>query len=159
MRKSNFTLLKMLLMFGLIPLIATVVCFFILTYFNVSKLVQKNVRTEISLCNKEFNNYVSGAYGDTLGTEEWSRWKSNDLVDGFVDEGIYMAIYYGDTALISSVKNENGSRMEGEKASQEVIASVLRGGKHYYDTKEEIGGKEYYVDYRPIRNGTGKTVA
>ncbi|MBR4581080.1 MAG: cache domain-containing protein [Lachnospiraceae bacterium] len=158
MRKSNFTLLKMLLMFGLIPLIATVVCFFILTYFNVSKLVQKNVRTEISLCNKEFNNYVSGAYGDTLGTEEWSRWKSNDLVDGFVDEGIYMAIYYGDTALISSVKNENGSRMEGEKASQEVIASVLRGGKHYYDTKEEIGGKEYYVDYRPIRNGTGKTV-
>lgn len=158
MRKSNFTLLKMLLMFGLIPLIATVVCFFILTYFNVSKLVQKNVRTEISLCNKEFNNYVSGAYGDTLGTEEWSRWKSNDLVDGFVDEGIYMAIYYGDTSLISSVKNENGSRMEGEKASQEVIASVLRGGKHYYDTKEEIGGKEYYVDYRPIRNGTGKTV-
>ena len=158
MRKSNFTLLKMLLMFGLIPLGATVVCFFILTYFNVSKLVQKNVRTEISLCNKEFNNYVSGAYGDTLGTEEWSRWKSNDLVDGFVDEGIYMAIYYGDTSLISSLKNENGARMEGGKASPEVISNVLRGGKHYYDVKEEIGGKEYYVDYRPIRNGSGNTI-
>ena len=66
MKKSKFTLLKMLLMFGLIPLGAALVMFFILTYFNVSKLIHKNVRTEISLCNKEFNNYVSGAYGDTL---------------------------------------------------------------------------------------------
>ena len=158
MRKSKFTLLKMLLMFGLIPLGAALVMFFILTYFNVSKLIHKNVRTEISLCNKEFNNYVSGAYGDTLGTEEWSRWKSNDLVDGFVDEGIYMTIYFGDTSLFSSVKNENGSRMEGVKASDEVISNVLRGGKHYYDAVEEIGGSKYYVDYRPIRNGNGKTV-
>ena len=158
MKKSKFTLLKMLLMFGLIPLGAALVMFFILTYFNVSKLIHKNVRTEISLCNKEFNNYVSGAYGDNLGTEEWSRWKSNDLVDGFVDEGIYMTIYFGDTSLISSVKNENGSRMEGVKASDEVISNVLRGGKHYYDAVEEIGGSKYYVDYRPIRNGNGKTV-
>ena len=158
MKRSNFTLLKMLLMFGLIPLIATVVCFFFLTEINVSKLVHKNVRTEISLCNKEFNNYITGAYGDTLGTEDWSRWKSNDLVDGFVDDGIYMTVFFGDTALISSVKNQGGSRMEGEKASAEVISAVLRGGKHYYNVKEEIGGKTYYVDYRPIRNGSGKTV-
>ncbi len=158
MKRSNFTLLKMLLMFGLIPLGATVICFFILTYFNVTKLVSKNVRTELSLCNKEFNNYITGAYGDTLGTEEWSRWKSNDLVDGFVDEGIYMTIYYGDTSLISSVKNQNGSRMEGVKASDEVISQVLRGGKHYYDKVEEIGGEKYYVDYRPVHNGVGKNV-
>ena len=158
MRRSNFTLLKMLMMFGLIPLAATVVCFFILTYVNVNKLVHKSVRTELSLCNKEFNNYVTGAYGDTLGTEEWSRWKSNDLVDGFVDDGIYMTIYYGDTSLISSVKNESGARMEGARASDEIISAVLRGGKHYYDEIEELGGEKYYVDYRPIHNSVGKNV-
>ena len=158
MKKSNFSLLKMLLLFGLVPLGCTIVAFFILTYVNVTKLMHTNVRTEIDLCNKEFNNYISGAYGDTLKEEEWSRWKSNELVDGFTDDGIYMAIFYGDTIKSTSLKDQSGTRLEGQKAESDIASTVYRGGKIYEEDSQVLGGEKYYVNYRPIKNSSGKVV-
>ena len=61
MKKNNFTLLKMLLLFGMIPLGSALIAFSVLTYINVTKLVHKNVRNELYICNTEFNQYISTA--------------------------------------------------------------------------------------------------
>mgnify|MGYP002624457500 CR=1 FL=1 len=158
MKKTNFTLLKMLLLFGLIPLGVTVVCFFILTYVNVTKMMHKNVRTQISLCNTEFNRYVSTAFGDSMGTKNWEATKNYDFVDSFAEDGIVMAVYHGDSIVLASLKDASGNRMEGSKGSNDIVSAVLRGGKHYTSDMETIGGTKYYVDYLPIRGESGKYI-
>ena len=156
MKRSNFTLLKMLLMFGLIPLGCTLAAFFLLTFFNVTKLVQKHTRNELYMTNQEFNNYISGMYGDEVGTENWNQWKERSLVDVFKKDDIEMAIYYGDTTSIASMENEVGLMLDNFKASPEIVSAVLRGGKHYTADNEEIGGETYYVDYLPLKNSNGR---
>lgn len=158
MRKSNFTLLKMLLMFGLIPLGAALVAFFILTYVNVTKMMNKNIRTQLDLCNQEFNRYVTAEYGDSLGSEVWIASKEYDFVDSFEKDGIVMTVFYGDTRVLTSVRDSSGKRMEGTKGSAYITSNVLRGGVHYASDKEAIGGEEYYVDYLPIRGSDGKNI-
>lgn len=158
MRKSNFTLLKMLLMFGLIPLGATVVCFFILTYINVTNMMNKNVRTQLELCNQEFSRYVSAEYADTLGSEVWIASKEYDFVDSFDEDGIVMSVFYGDTRVLTSVRDKSGKRMEGTKGSTYIVSNVLRGGKHYASNRENIGGELYYVDYLPVKGSDGKNI-
>lgn len=157
MKRSNFTLLKMLLLFGLIPLGASLVAFFILTYVNVTKLVHKHVRTELSICNEEFNRYVTAAYGDKLGTENWDS-ENYELVDGFTSDDIVMSIFFGDTRVLTSLRDGNGARMEGFKANSNIVSSVLRGGKKYTSDCETISGVDYYVNYMPVKNSAGKYV-
>ena len=156
MKKSNFTLLKMLLMFGLIPLGCTLAAFFLLTFINVNVLVHKHTRMEIYMCNQEFNNYISGMYGDEIGSENWNQWKERSLVDVFKKDDIEMAIYFGDKTTLASMENENGLVLDNFKGDPEIVSAVLRGGKHYQSDKEIIGGEEYFVDYLPLKNSGGR---
>ena len=158
MKKSNFTLLKMLLLFGLIPLAATVVCFFILTYINVNKMMTKNIRTQLELCNQGFNGYVTAKYGDSLGTEVWIASKEYDFVDSFASDGIVMCVFNGDTRVLTSLREKSGKRMEDSKGSSYVVSNVLRGVRHYASDREEIGGELYFVDYLPIKDSEGKGI-
>ena len=159
MKKNNFTLLKMLLLFGLIPLASALIAFSVLTYINVTKLVHKNVRNELAMCNTEFSQYISSAYGDILGTDAWEDVVSDDMVDVFLDKNVYMTIFYGDQSILSSLRDRNGVRMEtGRRATGDIVSSVLRGGKTYTADNMEISGEKYYVNYMPIKNSAGKYV-
>jgi methyl-accepting chemotaxis protein len=158
MKKSNFTLLKMLLMFGLIPLGAALVAFFVLTYVNVTKMMNKNIRTQLDLCNQEFNRYVSAEYADTLGTENWGNTKEYDFVDSFESDGIVMGVFYSDTRVLTSLRDKSGRRMEDTKGSSYIVSNVVRGGQHYASDREVIGGNAYYVDYLPVANSDGKNI-
>ncbi len=158
MRKSNFTLLKMLLMFGLIPLGCALAAFFLLTYINVTKLMHTNTRTELELCNVEFNHYVVEAFGDDMNSEKWKSARNYSFVDSFLDEGIVMTVYNMDTAVLSSARDENGNRIEGLTAPNDITSEVLRGTKHYTSDKVDIGGETYFVDYLPVKNNSGDYV-
>ena len=159
MKKNNFTLLKMLLLFGMIPLGSTLIAFSILTYINVTKLVHKNVRNELYICNTEFNQYISTAYGDILGTEAWAPLAKDEMVDVFLDKNVYMTIFYGDQSILSSLQDRNGVRMEvGRRATGDLVSTVLRGGKTYTMDNMEISGEKYFVNYMPIKNSSGKNV-
>ena len=158
MKKSNFTLLKMLLMFGLIPLGCTLVAFFILTYINVTKLMHTNTRAELELCNVEFNHYVVEAFGDDMDSDRWKSAKNYSFVDSFLGDGIVMTVYKMDTAVLSSARDEKGNRIEGQKAPNEIVSEVLRGTKHYTTDKVQLGEETYYADYLPIKNNSGDYV-
>ncbi|MCI8326214.1 MAG: methyl-accepting chemotaxis protein [Lachnospiraceae bacterium] len=67
--------------------------------------------------------------------------------------GVDITLFYNDTRIVTSLKNkESGERLIGTKASEEIIKSVLNGGKEYSDTNVEINGNEYYGYYVPMRN-------
>ena len=60
--------------------------------------------------------------------------------------------------MYSSIK-ENGVRIEGTKASDAVVETVLKQGKDYLQSDVKIADAEYTVCYMPIKkNGTDEII-
>lgn len=72
-----------------------------------------------------------------------------------IDSSIHITIYYGDTRRMTTIKDTNGSRLVGTRASDEVINTVLRQGQSYFSDDAELLGLRYYAYYTPLKNSDG----
>ena len=105
---------------------------------------------------------------------DWSLSEDGELLKGEVavhdifqdqlDEisnntGMYFTLFYGDTRYVTSLTDsETGKRMEGTKASEEVVSEVLGRCNEYLATNLSIGGQKWYAYYLPLRNTDGSVV-
>ena len=79
---------------------------------------------------------------------------SDELLDEIrKSDGVHMTIFYGDTRYLTSIKDSNGNKIVGTKASDEVIDSVLKNGRAYITEDVDIQGKRYFATYEPLMNG------
>ena len=60
--------------------------------------------------------------------------------------------------ITSMTDSTTGERMEGTQASDTVVEKVLEGGEEYLATNFEIGGKNWYAYYLPLKNSDGTIV-
>lgn len=77
---------------------------------------------------------------DILNTLD--HFKQNTNVDS--------TIFYGDTRVETSLKQSDGSRIIGTKASDKVIDKVLSKGESYFDPNITINGQKYCGYYVPM---------
>ncbi len=113
----------------------------------------------------EINNEWSG---DWSGSEDGELYKGetpiHDTYQAQLDSlheqtGIHFTVFYGEYRYITSMTDsETGNRMEGTKASDTVIEKVLKNGEEYLATNFEIGGKNWYAYYIPLKNSDGSVV-
>ena len=154
MKRNNFTFLKMLLLFGLVPLISAIVIFCVISYINTAKTVKEDTRSALYVCNKQFNNYL--AKTEDFG-EELSRIESDEIVDAFTSDKIYLTVFLDKTSYISSIKDNNGNRFEGKIVDTSISDPVMSGNKNYSGV-QVIEGEEYFVDYRPLKDDLGSII-
>ncbi len=69
------------------------------------------------------------------------------------DTGVDVTVFYGDTRYVTTVPNAVGT-----KASDAVIASVLKGGNTYFSDDAVVNGKDYYAFYVPVSDVEGNIV-
>ncbi len=73
--------------------------------------------------------------------------------------GVHFTLFYGDTRYVTSmVDSETGLRMEGTKASAEVVNTVITGKQEFLAENLEIGGENWYAYYLPLKNNDGTVV-
>ena len=73
--------------------------------------------------------------------------------------GVHFTLFYGDTRYVTSmVDSETGLRMEGTKASAEIVNTVINGNQEYLADNLEIGGESWYAYYLPLKNNDGTVV-
>ena len=73
--------------------------------------------------------------------------------------GVHFTLFYGDTRYVTSmVDSETGLRMEGTKASAEVVNTVINGNREFLAENLEIGGENWYAYYLPLKNTDGTVV-
>ncbi|MCR5655364.1 MAG: cache domain-containing protein [Lachnospiraceae bacterium] len=157
-QKKGLDMLKMLLMFGLIPLIVVTGALAIFASVKMRNEMQDEVAAKLSVANKEFNEYVGTMYlqkGEEYFTAEG---KDYTYVDSFKEDGVEFTVFIGDTRVMTSIKDATGKRIEGTQASEGVIKACLQGEQHYTADGVVINGEEYYVDYRPFYDGCGRVV-
>ncbi len=81
--------------------------------------------------------------------------------DNFVDElkcteDSEVTVFLGDERIATTLKNEDGSRAIGTKATPEISAKVLAGNP--YEGEAPILGRSAYAAYNPIKNTKGEVV-
>lgn len=99
---------------------------------------------------------------------EGQMWKGEEMnisdATGMIDAikesiGYDITVFYGDTRVITTIVDENGSRQVGTKALDEVSAQVLGKGQDYRNGNVEILGDRYLCYYIPIyQEGTKNPV-
>lgn len=84
--------------------------------------------------------------------------KSLDLVDKIKTESdVDVSVFYGDTRYLTTLTDESGARLVGEKVGEDVISHVLKSGEHLFIEELELGGKSYLAYYMPLYNEGGTT--
>lgn len=76
----------------------------------------------------------------------------------YEEDGVQCTIFYGDTRVLTTIKDEDGKRLEGTKAGDEVIQVVLENGESYFSKNTVINGEKYYSFYEPLKNSNDAIV-
>ena len=84
--------------------------------------------------------------------------EDQELTDRFGDtcHG-FITFFAGDTRISTNVKDANGARNVGTKASDVVIETVLKQGKTQ-EGRAPVLGNDYMSSYAPLKNGSGQNI-
>lgn len=67
-------------------------------------------------------------------------------------------VFFGDERILTSIRNEDGSRAVGTRVSPEVAAKVLGKSEEYFSENVSVNGHPYFGYYIPMREHDGRTV-
>ena len=84
---------------------------------------------------------------------------NTDYVDKLKeDTGLYATVFYKDTRILTSIKDENGNRVIGTKADAEVSEKVLNKGEEYYTNNIRISDVDCCASYIPLKQAGSNEV-
>ena len=157
-KKSILNYYAMLILFAMVPLVVSVIALMIFSTKSLSSALSDQTKETLFVAATDLRSYY-----------EYDLVEEVDLVDGFVaydtdyidrlsKDGIELTLFKGDTRYVTSIIGSDGKRIEGTKASDAVIDTVLKNGKDYFSEDVVINGKDYYVYYRPLFNKAGDVV-
>lgn len=124
---------------------------------NVMKdVVQEDLRAVTKLeygniSNWEGNNFSVDSEGNLLNDTINLSENVQDIDEIREETGIDVTVFYGDTRYVTSVK-QDGERVLGTKASDEVIDKVLNNGEEYFASDVDVLDEKYYAYYVPVYN-------
>ncbi len=150
-------------MIGVIPLLVGMLVLSILSTSLMKSAMEDE--SEIGLENTAclLDNALENAYEGEVNVGEDGKLYKGELnleslypaMDGLKEEkDVELTIFYGDTRMLTTLKNQDGSRNVGTQANAEVAAKVLA-GETYFDKHLQINGEDYYAYYMPLHNEDG----
>lgn len=150
--KNGISFLATLILIGFIPLLATALCLSIMSIGKVSSIIKEATLEKISAAAKGLEEFYADEIKDT-GEVPYEH----EYVDSFLDESIDMTLFMEDVRYSTSLKDENGERLEGTKADPEIYKTVSE-GNDYSAENVTIGNDKYFVYYTPLWDAEGNVV-
>lgn len=157
-----------LICLGILPLLVASLTITIRSARMVNKMTMAEIESELHAVAD-----IAASHFDEMAESGDGSWVMNgdvltvgglvelqpddDYFDSALSEDIYLTLFYGDTRYGTSIKDEKGQLVVGTKASEEVIAEVLKGGNNKFIEKVEIVGEDFSGYYIPLKDGSGNT--
>ncbi len=160
-RRVSFT--ARIVMIGAIPLVVAMMVLSLLAISTMKSSMESESESSLANTATLLNMALENAYeGEVTVGEDGKLYKGEmnleglyPTMDGLKEErGVELTIFYGDTRMLTTLKNQDGSRNVGTQANAEVAAKVLSGDT-YFDNDLQINGEDYYAYYRPLHNEDG----
>ena len=155
----------LLVMLTMLPMVLLSAVNFVLSTSKLkSSLEDSNRQAVESVCFSLMEAY------DTLYEGNWSMVNGNlykganyvghtqDLLNRFQEEkNLNVTLFYGDTRVLTTLKDANGDYIVGTQADEKVSSQVLAGNS-YFNENLVVNGVPSYVAYEPLRNMDGTVV-
>ena len=155
----------LLVMLTMLPMVLLSAVNFVLSTSKLkSSLEDSNRQAVESVCFSLMEAY------DTLYEGNWSMVNGNlykganyvghtqDLLNRFLEEkDLNVTLFYGDTRVLTTLKDANGDYIVGTQADEKVSSQVLAGNS-YFNENLVVNGVPSYVAYEPLRNMDGTVV-
>lgn len=161
-KKLKLPFSVLLVMLTMLPMILlSVVSFFMSVTKLKNSLEESNKQAVESVCfslMESYNTMYEGDWrminGDLYKGANYLG-HTQDLLNRFLEERqLNVTLFYGDTRVLTTLKDANGDYIVGTKADEKVSAQVL-GGDGYFDENLKVNGVASYVAYEPLRNMDG----
>lgn len=137
----------------------------IIGYFRAGEVFAKALQMKASADVNALSEILNYQFVGDWHLKDGILFKGEQQMDGeerLVDSlsqvcGGKVTIFNGDTRVATTVKNAQGARAVGTKASETVINNVITQGKDFVG-EAMVMGEQHYAAYKPIKDKTGKTI-
>ena len=141
------------------------ICMGIIGYFRAGEVFAQALKMKASADVKALAEILNYRFVGDWHLKDGLLYKGEQQFDGeekIVDElsGVCdgkVTIFNGDTRVATTVKNEEGKRAVGTKASQAIIDNVITQG-NFFVGEAVVMGEQHYAAYQPIKDVAGKTI-
>ncbi len=164
MKKFSQQIILKIIALSIGALILTAVILNVFSAKNTKRMVFDLTEEELKVTayhlDNELENEYSGDWsfdGTTLkkGPDDVKAVFQKQLEELSKKTGLDYILFYNDTHILTTLTDENGKQLTGEKPSDEVISTVLKGGNDFYSRNLTIAGRTYHGYYTPLKNPDG----
>lgn len=120
------------------------------------------LETEAHSLEQLYNAVNDDAYsvsGDKLMKGSFNVTDETDFLDSLVEgTNMQVTLFYGDTRMATTLKDQSGKRLTGTKADESVARAVTQDGRTVEDYNITIDGEKYYACYAPLKDSGDKVI-
>ena len=160
MNKGNGTkgkrldFLRVIMLIGSVPLLSAIIILTICAAMKMENELETSTYARLRACAISVQKYFEWDIREEILEKDDV---SYEFIDSLQKDEIELTFFEGDTRFITSIKDKNGNRAEGTKASEEVW-NIVKTGKDYQSDGIDISGVKYYVYYTPVCTDDGKVI-
>lgn len=165
-KKGGLKLMVQLLLIVSVPMLILFMFAIASVKAICTDVANQMVEHELNTAQYAFGVAVNGIANGTFQYKDGNLYKgkrniseSTQFFDNFSDEvDLEVSVFYEDTRIATSLVDEDGNRLVGEKANSDVVETVINQGNNYYTDDIVIGGKHYYGSYAPLYQYNGNEI-
>ena len=165
--KHKGKIVYVLLAISIIPLLLFGVVILIVGNYWFTKTMNAEIENELSgIASNVITMFDLAAPGDyhldgetALQLFKGDKEITNDysLID-HMKENTDITLFYEDTRILTTIRNNNKERIVGTGAPQKVISEVFQTGESHFYNKVVVNGSSYFAYYSPLYNSDGSVV-
>ena len=166
-KKNGSSRLRIKIMLvALFPMILMAVIIGITAARNMREGMQQEMmyalETEAHSLEQLYNAVNDDAYsvsGDKLMKGSFNVTDETDFLDSLVEgTDMQVTLFYGDTRMATTMKDQSGKRLTGTKADESVARAVTQDGRTVENYNITIDGEKYYACYAPLKDSGDKVI-
>ena len=147
-KQKGIGIMNSYLLIGMIPALIAVAVITLLSLSVVSDNTKGNITEKLRIASMKVEEYFSYDVR-SKGDVNYDEYSDHVYMESLEKENIELTLFKGDTRLLSSMKNADGTYIEGTKLNEDVY-KIVSSGKEFVDEHVDIEGKDYMVYYMPI---------
>ena len=152
MKTKGIKLKWMLALFVIVPLTLSIVLLGFASTRIAKSHLEKNVKEELRLASYGLREYYIFDLINGINLDNGFCEYDTEYIDRMSETGIDFTLFKNDVRFMTTIKNDNGERIEGTKASFQVWEKV-KAGEEYFSDDVVINNIPYYVYYVPLKDG------
>lgn len=153
-KSKGLSFLSTILMIGYIPMVTIGVILTVLAARQLESNLEESTYSRLQACAISVEQYFTWDIREGILAKDDV---SYEFIDSLKDYDIELTFFEGDTRYLTSIKDDQGNRLEGTQAEAKVWETV-KAGNDFRDKNVSINGVKYYVYYMPVRSEEGEVI-